>query len=249
MLSATKSILKDLFGSFWTTTLLGIVLALFCMVIVLTNNAGLRFVGVIFTTLFLLSFVIIVFFAEDFTLLGNVKGSVSKSLLYVSLNSIFLTTLLAESCADFKMTSKLLFCLICSLICGLLIFFAIVCVNSCGFDTLPLLKIAFKNVCFGKFYSLLLLLGIVTTVVASALPLVKRIDGKINCRILSTLLLFAIAWVVSLLDFGQIVEKFYPILSVFGVIIIFLTMVNLLRFNKQSNRIKSLIPTDKGFFQ
>lgn len=245
MLSGAKSVILVLFRDKTISGFLGLMVALFCIAIVLFNKKGLQIAGFFFAPIVFVCLIIIACKAENLTFIGEVQGSVSASLLYVSLNSIFLTTLVSESCISLKPKTKFIFCFSCALVCGFLVFLTLTCILGAGYKNLPLVNLAFFNKPFGIFYCIVVLGGIVTTVCASALPLVQFVDTKVNCRILSTLFLFAFAWVVSLFNFSKIVEKLYPVVSCLGIAVIVLILVGILKTFIVKKRIKnSVFPSD-----
>lgn len=245
MLSGAKSVIYLLFINKSISTILGLIVAIFCVVIVLFNKTGLQIAGLVFAPIIFISLIIIVCNTENLSFVGEVQGSVSSSLLYVSLNSIFLITLVSESCVFFKRKTQFIFCFISALTCGVLVVLTLSCVVGSGIKNLPLVTLAFFSKSFGLFYCIVVLGGIVTTVCASALPLVKLLDTKVNCRFLSTLFLFAFAWVVSLFNFSDIVEKLYPIISCLGILVIFLILIGAIKtFIHKKGISKSVFPSD-----
>lgn len=245
MLSGAKSVICLLFADKSLSSILGLIVAVFCVVIVLFNKTGLQIAGLFFAPIIFIALIIIACKTENLSFVGEVQGSVSSSLLYVSLNSIFLITLVSESCVFFKRKTQFVFCFVSALMCGFLVFLTLTCISGSGIKNLPLVNLAFFNKCFGVFYSIVVLVGIVTTVCTSALPLVQLLDTKVNCRFLSTLFLFAFAWVISLFNFSDIVEKVYPLVSYSGILVIFLIIIGAIKALIQKKYIsESAFPSD-----
>ena len=62
--------------------------------------------------------------------------------------------------------------------------------------------------------------------------MVNLLDKKVNGRLLSTLIVFSFATLISLIDFTDIIEKCYPFLSVVGIILIVLGVAMLMLNSK-----------------
>ena len=229
MMSGTRSVLKEIFTDKILSALLSDLLIIICFLVVLLNKSGLQIIGILFAPLM---FVFLIVFAVNnnaFSVVGKVQGSIISSFFYVSLNSVFLTTLISEVCCDYTVKKKYFFCFISALICGILLFIALGNIQCYSNVDLPLVKLAFSNTGLGIFYCAMVLFGIITTLCASGLPIVKMLDTKISCRTLSSLIIFAIGRLVSLLDFAKFIAKCYPIISFFGGLVIILTLVKISR--------------------
>ena len=245
MLAGAKSVVALLFNNVLISSVIVLFIVLFSIILVVVDLKGLQTVGVFFVPIMLVCILIIAVKNPLFVPFSEVRGNVFNCMFYVSLNSIFLTTLISKSCANYSKKTKILFCLISSLVCGVLVFVGVGCVVKLDLS-LPLVRLAYFDKGFGIFYCILVLIGIVTTVCASAVPMVNFLDKKVDGRFVSTLMVFAFAWLVSLFDFSKIIEKCYPVLSIIGIILIFLGVVMLLinsnlknRKNHPCHRIKS----------
>jgi len=240
MLSGIKSLLPLLYSNSNLNFALSEIIPLTCIFLVFFNKKGMQLLGIFFVPIIIILLVIISFNNEQFNLAGQVQGSIISSFFYVSLNSVFITTLISDYCRPFNTKTKFFFCFISACLCGFLLVLALGNTASCNLE-LALVKLAFFNKSFGVIYCIIVLFGIITTVCASAVSIVEKLDIIVNCRILSVVIVFAIAKSVSLIDFSVIVTKFYPFISILGIMVIILTIV-VLFINFKSFKKKSSLP-------
>jgi len=227
MLAGAKSVVVLLFNNNLISSFIVLFILILSIFLVVVDLKGLQTIGVLFVPIILICLFVIAIKNPPFEPLGQVQGNVFGCMFYVSLNSIFLTTLISKSCANYSHKTKILFCLISSLVCGVLVFVGVGCVFGLEVS-LPLVRLSYFNKDFGSFYCVVVLLGIITTICASAVPMVNLLNKKVNGRFVSTLTIFAFAWLVSLVDFSKIIEMCYPVLSVVGIILIILGSIMLI---------------------
>ena len=122
MLSGAKSVVCLLFDNNVISFIIIFSIILISILLVAVDLKGLQIIGVFFVPIILVCLFVIAKNNHNFDSLGQVRGNVFNSMFYVSLNSIFLTTLVSKSCANYSNKTRILFCLISSLVCGMLVF-------------------------------------------------------------------------------------------------------------------------------
>lgn len=235
MLAGVKATLYELIPDKTTVAVTGVLTALFCVFLVCFDKKGFQTVGVFFTPV-VIGCLLFLFAKISPVATGELRGSVKSSFLYASLNSIFLTTFVADACNGYAKGMKTAFCLVSALACGVLVTLAASCVTKSGYVEIPLVKLAYESGVFGKVYCIVVLLGIVTTVCASALPLAEEINRRVNCRFLSVVLLFGFCQTVSFAGFSHLVKYCYPAISVLGVALLGFTLFCTVKYREKRKK-------------
>lgn len=108
-----------------------------------------------------------------------------------------------------------------------LVFSSLVLVSFGDFAvSMPMLALAKKCGSFvGAAYSVLILMGLVTTLVSTALVIKEKIKLKIKDNLLSAMLCFLMGLVLSLCGFKYIIDYIYPLIGALGVFYILASLI------------------------
>lgn len=144
-------------------------------------------------------------------------------IFYISYNIIFSSSLIFENSKTFTIKKIKLNSLFLSSILALLILlinYSLLTLNIVDFNSdLPMLKIAFNfNSLIGYLFGFILWFSILTSLISSLYMLINAFN--IN-KFLSSCVFLTLAFIISFFGFNYIVNIFYPLQGVIGLIYIF----------------------------
>ena len=149
-----------------------------------------------------------------------------SSILYVACNLMVNSKIAIELGLKIKEKNIKIVAIISSLIIFLLISLIIISLllndNSLLFADMPIVYIAFLiNPLLGYFYSVVILLSIITTFFATFFSLKEIVHEKFKSNFLSKLLSAFAIFIVSLFGFESIIRYSYPLIGALGIIMLF----------------------------
>lgn len=161
---------------------------------------------------------------KDTSFIG-VGSSIFSMLLYVCMNMLAVTILVAEIGPIIKNKQAKRIGLLSSLLvvmCVVLVLLSLF--SSSDFiinSEMPMVKVAYNlGSVFGGIYSLVIMFGIFTTVIACGFAVNNWFRMYVKDKVLSISIVMFVAFLISRLGFGAIVELFYPIEGLFGLFFI-----------------------------
>lgn len=235
MLSATDGLAQTLFSEYsfpWAS----IIMALLVVLILSggkksmfdTNNIVMPMVAII------LLVVLICFFAfapKENVMIEWVQSGARQckgllfAFLYVGLNTISESFIVARASEkmDKNQAFKASVCCSC-LIAVLIVLISTALLKSGDYiyeSSLPLLKLAFMSSNgLGNAYSFVLLLAIFTTTVSTTYTMTSWLKQYVKNKFASTIIIVVVGFILSRFGFANIVETFYPLKGVLGVVLI-----------------------------
>jgi uncharacterized membrane protein YkvI len=155
----------------------------------------------------------------------NVGTGVFSVLLYVCMNMFIVGTIIAEIGAiiNNKTAYKIAtYSTVLITVCVGLVLAAILnSSNLIATADMPMVRVAYSmGEVMGAIYSLVILFGIFTTVIAASFAVNNWLNQFVRDRLISISLIITTAFLVSRLGFSKIVEFFYPIEGLFGLVFI-----------------------------
>lgn len=210
--------------------ILSVVLITLCVILVSIGVKSVEKVNKIFIPAIILSiiFMLVQFNFVDsnkcvLNLNDNIFEAVGFMLLYVGMNILTISPVL--DLVKYKLTSKkerkvcgICFSVFITLLLGMCV---AMLVKSQNFDnSMPLLFIAFNlSNAMGNFYKILIVMGLITTLISSAIVLKEKIMKGFNIKsnLMATFIIFIAGFSVSLIGFTSIITLIYPLIGVMGV--------------------------------
>ncbi len=190
---------------------------LFCMIFCCFDFKNQKKVYFILAPVMVGGILAVCFADKNFDFSGTVAKGAVNSLFYVSLNTVSLAGILCDLSKNYSKKQKNVFCLACGAILSTLIFLIIAKVNASESKIAPLVDLAAKNAVRGKTYGVVVTASIMTTMCASAYPLIRELNAKIKNRFVCSLTVFCAAFAASFAGFKNIVNYLYPLVSAVGI--------------------------------
>ena len=155
----------------------------------------------------------------------NIGTGVFSILLYVCMNMFIVGTIVAEIGAlinnktAFKIAT---YSTVLITICVGLVLAAILnSSNLIAISDMPMVRVAYSmGEVIGAVYSLVILFGIFTTVIAASFAVNNWLTQFIKDKLISISIIITLAFLLSRLGFSKIVEIFYPLEGLFGLVFI-----------------------------
>ena len=226
MLSALDNVYYELFPALYGYPALSIVSLIVSNVIVSEGVNGLKSANFFLTPLMIITIIILLAFSKksgyEFT--GNVSYLFVAE--YIGLNVFTSSVLFSELNKKTNAKTATAAAVTASIILAALIFFILSAIASTEhYSTdMPLLSLFSGNSIMKWIFSIVILFGIFTTLIASHYPLyslVKTKKGNFFVQLLLSLTIFSI----SRLGFYNIVSNVYPIMGAVGIIYIVITSI------------------------
>lgn len=169
---------------------------------------------------------------------ANKLQAIGFMLLYVGMNILTISPVLDLVKTKLTTNKEKNVCCICfGLFIALLL---VVCVAMLlvakNFDSsMPLLAIALNvSVVIGSFYKILITMGLVTTLISSAIVVKEKIMNMFNIsnNFIASMLLFIAGFSVSLIGFANIINIIYPLIGIVGIVYFIYTILTYLKMRK-----------------
>lgn len=155
-------------------------------------------------------------------------NSIFNGLLYFSYNSLLIIPILFEIKTNNKKSNlflSLIFCLIIFILTILINLLLLTYFNSIKYVDLPILAICnSKNTIFSFLYFFIILSAILSTLFSSGLSFIANINKK-NKKIVLILFL-SFSFIFMFFSFSKLIDIFYPIFGILGLIQILLILFN-----------------------
>ncbi|MEG1527607.1 MAG: hypothetical protein RR248_02675 [Clostridia bacterium] len=230
MLAGSNLCLSKIFNTSSIFPFFSLATAILCGYALNHDISGLKFVNVLAVPLIIVFIIYICLQRGDASVVCEGQR-LSSSLSYSAFNCIMMCGVLLPLGKGLNKKECVITSLISSLFLSALVALILQRINQGVFlDTpMPLISLA-KERGIIPFYlaSGALYLSIVTTLVSNAFPLVRSLGNVVKDKTVSTAIVMFCALIFSLVGFDNIIEKAYPAIAIFGLIVIIFLLVGLI---------------------
>ncbi|MCR5553626.1 MAG: hypothetical protein K6F08_02670 [bacterium] len=236
MIAGVYSLCSTLFDNIISNMVAGAVI-LVCYTLVIRGLDSLKRINIIFVPIaIVLVFIMFISkFGDGRMVLSGISNNniflaILFAILYSGMNSLTILPV-AKLIPKGNKTISLFFVLSASLIT---IINLVLLTNQIG--DMPLLNEAsLIGSAFLKLFSVLLLMGLMTTLLSSAFVLKKVLDRNNSRNFESSSLIFYITIIVSLLGFKNIISYFYPAIGALGAVALLIRFIYFAQLKKRNN--------------
>lgn len=152
---------------------------------------------------------------------NSILKSVFMSIAYVGMNTMLSIKVLRD--VGDKVCKKNVVAQLSSFIFAIVVIFSTVCIMLCGekicMNNMPILDMALT---IGKgwmyVYIVALWLAIITSLICIVHSMQSHMDRIVECKLLRIVIIVFLCYLVGLIGFDVLVEKFYPIIGMMGVV-------------------------------
>lgn len=249
MLAAANSLLSQVFGLNAKTLIMGFLCAVICCIILYFDMDGIKVVNVAAVPMIMI-FICVLFCSSspDFSQMPTDIGFYVpiRSAGYVGLNLLLMFGILTELSKQYTAKQLKAVAFFSSLILSLsIVLILIILSNIKGIiGEMPLIDLAKQK--GGIVYLLAVisvLLAVITTLQCSAYPLVKWQQEMWKDKFFGIAIVLFFGLLVSMAGFVTIIELCYPIISVFGVAIVYLVARdNKKLYSKRNIEVNNIVP-------
>lgn len=169
---------------------------------------------------------------------ANKLQAIGFMLLYVGMNILTISPVLDLVKTKLTTNKEKNVCCVCFglFIALLLVVCVAMLVVAKNFDSsMPLLAIALNvSVVIGSFYKILITMGLVTTLISSAIVVKEKIMNMFNIsnNFIASMLLFIAGFSVGLIGFANIINIIYPLIGIVGIVYFIYTILTYLKMRK-----------------
>lgn len=175
----------------------------------------------------------------------NIFSMGISPILYVCMNTFGNMFLIAKTSSYLKKKQIIIACLISSILLSVCILLVAICILFGGeavfASDMPMLTIAYNlGTGFGIIYLITLFVAIFTTICTTAFAISTWLNNYISNKFVCAVIVMSIGFVFSRFGFATIVDVFYPIEGVFGLIFILICLVYLIKQRKLDRQQQTL---------